>query len=129
MTDHIPQPLPICQQVYGVQNVNLIRDAVVNCYRRFLGSERLYEPHVYCSLQCTLSQLLLDAGRNPLAVKLAISPDRLQPNPFPFFLHESGGDREVAYQKAMQYLMDQPSGSDEEWKHNVLNVYIDYHSV
>lgn len=129
MNNPIPQPLPICQQVYGVQNVNLIRDAVVNCYRRFLGSDALYEPQVYRSLQCTLSQLLLDAGRNPLAVKLAISPDRLQPNPFPFFFSQSGGNREVAYQKAMQYLMDQPAGSDEDWKNNTMNVYIDYHSV
>lgn len=125
----IPQPLQICQRVYGKQNVNQIRDAVVNCYRRFLGSDTIYQPQVYHSLQCTLSQLLIDAGRNPLAVKLPVSPDRLQPNPFPVYLEEADGDKEVAYQKAMQYLMEQPICSDEEWKNNVVNVYIDYHSV
>ena len=129
MTRKIPQPLPVCERVYGVQNVNLIRDAVVNCYRRFVGSDALYEPQIYHSLQSSLSQLLLDAGRNPRAVKLVISPDRLQPNPFPVFWNEAGGDKKVAYQKAMQYLMEQPMCSEEEWKNNVMNVYIDYHSV
>lgn len=125
----IPQPLRICQRVYGKQNVNQVRDAVVNCYRRFLGSDALSHPDVYCALMCVFSDILRDAGRNPNAVKLVVSPDRLQPNPFPVFLNESHGDKEQAYERAMRYVMEQQVQSDDEWRDMVTHIYIDYHSV
>lgn len=124
----VPQPLRVCQQLYGVQNVNQVRDAVVNCYRRFLGySNEWQNPAIYWALQTTLIQLLTDAGRNPKAVRLAISPDRFPANPFPTFYIQTGGDKNKAYELATaQVLTEYPP---QQVKEALTDIYIDFHSV
>lgn len=122
-----PQPVRVCQQLYGVQNVNEVRDAVVECYRRFLGATTEWRnPAIYAAIQRDMAQILSDAGRNPRAVRLALPPDRLTANPFPQYFIETGGDKNRAYEYAMRRVLDTFPSS--QVKQALLNIYIDYHA-
>lgn len=134
MNDHIftlppvPAPLRVCQAVYGVQNVNDVRDAITNCFRRYCGyMSEWNDPAIYATLQWNFVQVLSDAGRNPNAVKLAISPDHFMPNPFFQFYRQTNGDKRRAYEMAVQEVLNKyPSNIVRE---SMLNIYIDFHSV
>lgn len=124
----MPKPLRICQKLYGVQNVNDVRDALINSYRRFFGfGNEWSDPRIYASLQEMMVQVLSDAGRNPRAIRLAIPPDRIMPNPFPTYFIQTNGDKQRAYEMAVnEVLTTYPPGIVKE---ALLHIYIDYHSV
>ena len=72
-------PLPICTQLHGPQNVNDVRDCVLNSIRRFYGTFcDFHQTGLFNMVQGYLVQILKNAGRNPRAVKLAFSPPHLQ---------------------------------------------------
>jgi hypothetical protein len=124
----IPQPVRVCQQLYGVQNVNDVRDAVINSFRRFFGYESEWQdPRIYQAVQSMMVQVLADAGRNPRAIRLALPPDRIMPNPFPTYYAQTGGDKDKAYSLAASEVMS--SYPPSLVKQALLNIYIDYHSV
>jgi hypothetical protein len=127
MTLYIPQPLRVCQELYGVQNILDIRDAMCNCFVRFCGmSSEWMDTRVYFELQRQLVQAITDAGRNPRAFRLAVSPDRVMPNPFPKYLFECNGDKETAYNKATEEVLT--TFPPDMVKQALLHIYIDYHS-
>lgn len=124
----LPQPVRVCQQLYGVQNVNDVRDAVINSFRRFFGFESQWQdPSIYESVQTMMVQILSDAGRNPRAVRLALPPVRIIPNPFPTYYFQTGGDKDQAYTLAVNEVLNSYPG--QIVKESLLNIYIDYHSV
>lgn len=124
----MPQPVRVCQQLYGVQNVNQVRDEVVDCYRRFFGyTTEWRNPAIYASIQRDMAQILSDAGRNPRAVRLALPPDRITANPFPMYFIQTGGDKEQAYEYAMRKVLD--TYPSNQVKQALLHIYIDYHAV
>lgn len=121
----IPNPVKVCQSIYGIQNVNEVRDAVVDSMRRYYGYA-LNEPQIYYILQTYMIQILQDAGRNPKAVRLSIPPERMQSNPFPEY-YIMYMDKKKAYEMAVKKVYEAfPVMSQKE---ALLNIYIDYHSV
>lgn len=122
----IVNPVNVCQSLYGIENVNEVRDAVVDCMRRYYG-DSLDQPDIYYMLQTYMIRILQDAGKNPKAVRLAIPPNRLQSNPFPEYYMIHGGNKEIAYEMAVKKVYKMfPYPSQKE---ALLNIYIDYHSV
>ena len=63
----IPNPVRICQEIYGAQNVMDVRDAVVNSVRRFYG-------------YCEINDLVFDIIQ-PYMVKILMNNMRI------FFIH------------------------------------------
>ncbi len=99
----IPNPVNICQQVYGIQNVNDVRDCIMDSIRRFYGFMcGFHEKNLYYIIQTYLIKVLEDAGRNPKAVKLAISPGRIQADFFVKRYIESNFDKQKAYNMCIQ---------------------------
>lgn len=90
-------PMRICTQIHGAQNVNDVRDCVMNNITRLVGP--LCPLHT-AGLEDTINeyfvQILRNAGKNPSAVKLAIPPSHLQPRFF-FDLYEKHKDKQIAY--------------------------------
>lgn len=126
--EYMPQPLRVCQQLYGVQNVNNVRDAVMSSFRRFLGYEADWtHPQIYQFIQSTLIQILVDAGRNPRAVRLAMPPERITANPFPTYFIQTGGDKQAAYEMAVREVLD--TYPTDQVREALTHIYIDYHSV
>ena len=73
-----------------------------------------------------LVTILEDAGKNPKAVRLAIPPERLQPNIFVARYIETNFDKNKAYELAMKDC--------EKFRPDIAATYkeqcfIDYHSI
>ena len=116
--NNTPNPVKVCQEVYGQENINDVRDCILDSIRRFYGTMcDFHENNLYYIIQSYLVQILKDAGRNPKAVKLPFSPPRLEPNFFLTNYINSGFNKEQAYQMCLQQ-----SG-------NSINCYIDKHSI
>ena len=117
---NIPNPVSICQKIYGEQNVNDVRDATVNSVRRFYG---------YCDdyhiLQPYMVKILIDAGRNPKAVRLSLPPNRIQIDIFPRRYIEQHFDKEKAFPLALKDCENYPIICNELRK----QCFIDYNSV
>ena len=119
----IPNPVRICQEIYGLYNVNDVRDAIVNSVRRFYG---------YCDIndltfdiiQPYMVQILIDAGRNPKAVRLAMPPSIFQLSIFPTRYIDQNFDKEKAYQLALKDCENYPNCNDLRKE-----CFIDYQSV
>ena len=76
----VVNPMRICQQLYGKENVNEVRDCILDSIYRFYGQMCLFHQN---NLSKMINQYLItileDAGRNPDAVKLPVSPSHLEP--------------------------------------------------
>lgn len=76
-------PLKICSDLYGPENVNDVRDCLLDSIRRYYGPFcDFHQQGLFHMINSYLVQILQNAGRNPKAVKLAFSPTRLQPRFF-----------------------------------------------
>ena len=123
----IPNPIPISQKIYGKTNVNEVRDATVNSLRRFYGTFcNINNVQLYGVLQQYMVKILVDAGRNPKAVKLAIPPEQLQLNIFPKHYIQSSFDKDKALLLSYDECKCLPNGVMQK---EMLNCFIDYHSV
>jgi len=123
----IPNPVPICQKIYGVMNVNEIRDAVVSSLRRFYGWMcNMNNDTLYYTIQTYLIKILKDAGRNPKAVKLAMPAEVLQRSIFPKYYIQTKYDKEMALHLSLEECKCFPPAIE---KIETLHCYIDYHSV
>jgi|LauGreDrversion4_2_1035121.scaffolds.fasta_scaffold01798_12 hypothetical protein len=123
----IPNPVKISQKIYGVSNVNDVRDSVVNSLRRFYGYMCDFDQrNIYYTIQTYMIKILEDAGRNPKAVKLALPPVMLEPSIFQKRYFETNFDKDKAFRLALKDCDEYPPGISEK---NALNCYIDYHSV
>jgi hypothetical protein len=72
---NVPNPVKICQRLYGIENVNEVRDCIMDSIYRFYGNMcDFHQRNLNHIVQEYLVQVLKDAGRNPNAVKLAMSP-------------------------------------------------------
>ena len=122
-----PNPVPICQQIYGKNNVNEVRDATVNSLRRFYGWMcNINNSSLYEKIQGYLIKILLDAGRNPKAVRLAIPAEVLEPSIFPKYFIETNYNKDKALELALNECKTFPLRICNKY---ILNCYIDYHSV
>lgn len=123
----IPNPLPISQKIYGKTNVNEVRDATVNSLRRFYGTFcNINNNDLYPTLQEYMVKILVDAGRNPKAVKLPIPPEQLQLNIFPKNYIKSGFNKEKALELSYEACNCLPNGIKQK---EMLNCIIDYYSI
>lgn len=123
----IPNPVSICQQIYGKLNVNDVRDCTLASLRRFYGYMCDFDQkNIYYVIQLYMVKILSDAGRNPKAVKLPLPPTYIEPSIFPKRYIETNFDKEKAYILAIQDCKNFPKGLIQQ---NELNCYIDYHSV
>lgn len=114
-------PLPICTALYGYQNVNDVRDCVLDNIRRYYGPFcDFHQQGLYETIQNYLIQILKQAGRNPNAIKLGIPPPHLQPRFF-FDLYEKSNNKLQAYRQCKLVCED-----NEDCKKHCL---IDYYSV
>jgi hypothetical protein len=94
-----PNPTRICQEIYGMNNVNDVRDCVMDSIYRFYGGMcEFHKNNISKLIQTYLIRILEDAGRNPNAVKLPMSPSHLQPDFFVKRYIETKFDKEKAYQ-------------------------------
>lgn len=126
----IPNPIHVCQKIYGIDNYNEVRDATVNSVRRFYQILNNISPYnqvdLYVLLQEYMVQIIVNAGRNPKSFKLAIPPQRLQKNIFPYFYLHSNFNKEEAFKKSIEEAYQFPPGEREVQLKNIL---IDYHSI
>lgn len=123
----IPNPVKISQKIYGVLNVNDVRNSVVNSLRRFYGYMCEFDKiNIYRVIQSYMVQILEDAGRNPKAVKLPLPPTIIEPSIFQKRYIETNFDKEKAFELSLKDCQKYPQGISDK---NALNVYIDYHSV
>lgn len=76
-------PVQVCSELYGYENVNDVRDCVMNSIRRYYGQFcDFHQTGLQRMIECYMVQILENAGRNPKAVKLALPPSHLQPRFF-----------------------------------------------
>lgn len=123
----IPNPVSICQKIYGVMNVNEVRDAIVNSLRRFYGWMcNINEDFLYNVIQNYMVRILVDSGRNPKAVKLAIPPGVLEPSIFPKYYIQTNYNKDLALKLSLEECYKMCPTSSEK---NAINCYIDYNSV
>jgi hypothetical protein len=94
-------PMNVCTELCGYQNVNEVRSCVMNNIYRLVGP--LCTNHSI-GLQNTINQyliqILVNAGKNPRAVKLAIPPSHLQPRFF-FDMYEKTRNKQQAYESCL----------------------------
>ena len=123
----VPNPVPICQKLYGVMNVNEVRDSVVNSLRRFYGWMcNINDDSLYNIIQSYMVKILVDSGRNPKAVKLALPPEVLQPSIFPKYYMQTNYNKEMALKLSLEECSAMCPSLAEK---NAINCYIDYNSV
>ncbi len=123
----VPNPVPICQQLYGKMNVNEVRDAVVGSLRRFYGWMcNINDNNLYNIIQSYLVKILVDAGRNPKAVRLAMPAEVLEMSIFPKYYMQTNYNKEKALQLSLNECKCFPPAIAEK---NILNCFIDYNSV
>ena len=95
-------PLPVCTELHGPENVNDVRDCVMDSIRRYYGTfSDFHQTGLFNMIQNYMIEILKQAGRNPKAVKLALPPPHLQAA---FFVNRyfETLDKEKAYQLALQ---------------------------
>jgi len=119
----IPNPVRICQEIYGYYNVNDVKDAVVNSVRRFYGYCDQNDI-VYDIVQPYMVKILIDAGRNPKAVKLPMPPSFFQLEIFPLRYIEQNFDKEKAFPLALKDCENYPNCNELRKQ-----CFIDYQSV
>lgn len=123
----VPNPVPICQKIYGKMNVNDVRDSTVNSLRRFYGWMcNINNKSLFQIIQGYMVKILVDAGRNPKAVRLAIPPEILEPSIFPKYYIQTNYDKAKALELSIQECKTYPQGISDKY---LVNVYIDYHSI
>lgn len=123
----VPNPVPICQKLYGVMNVNEVRDASVNSLRRFYGWMcNINDNSLYNIIQSYMVKILKDAGRNPKAVRLSMPAEVLEPSIFPKYYIQNNYDKDLALRLSIEEcsLLCPPLAEK-----NAINCYIDYNSV
>ena len=104
-------PLPVCTEIYGAENVNNVRDCFIDSIYRYNGpSTNMYKDGLNEMIQCSMVDILKQAGKNPKAVRLAIPPSHLQTS---FFVNRyfETRDKEKAYRLALQ-----DCGDNEDFK-------------
>jgi hypothetical protein len=104
-------PLPVCTELHGPENVNDVRDCVMDSIRRYYGTFcDFHQTGLFNMVQTYMVEILKQAGRNPKAVKLALPPPHLQPA---FFVNRyfETLDKEKAYRLCLQ-----DSGNNNEFK-------------
>ena len=112
-----PNPIRICQELYGVENVNDVRDCIMDSIYRFYGRMcEFHQQNLSNMVQLYLIQILKDAGRNPKAVKIAMSPSHLQPDFFVKRYIQTSFNKEKALQLCIQDCGTLRCGSSEECK-------------
>ena len=95
-------PLPVCTEIYGAENVNNVRDCFINSIYRYNGPDsNLYDDKLKEMIQCSMVDILKQAGKNPKAVRLALPPSHLQTSLFANRYVETR-DIEKAYHLALQ---------------------------
>ena len=115
----IPNPVRICQELYGVQNVNEVRDCIMDSIYRFYGAMcEFHKNNLSKIVQSYLIRVLSDAGRNPNAVRLAMSPSHLHPDFCVKRYMETKFDKEKAYQLCLEDCSNLRPGISTECKTN-----------
>ena len=113
----VPNPVKICQELYGLENVNDVRDCIMDSIYRFYGNMcDFHQRNLNTIIQQYLVQVLKDAKRNPNAVKLAMSPSRLQPSFFVKRYMESKFDKNKAFELCIRDCHTLREGLDDECK-------------
>ena len=124
---NFPNPVKVCQRLYGPENVNNVRDCVMDSIYRFYGSMcEFHQRNLSKLIEEYLIQILRDAGRNPNAVKLAMSPQHLEPTFFVNRYIESKFDKKKAFELCIRDCKTLRCGSSEACK---VNCIIDHDSV
>lgn len=122
-----PNPIRICQELYGVENVHEVRDCIMDSIYRFYGRMcEFHQRNLSNMVQLYLIQVLQDAGRNPNAIKLAMSPSHLQPDFFVKRYMQTSFDKEKALQLCIQDCSALREGSCEDCK---IGCIVDRNSV
>jgi hypothetical protein len=99
-------PLPICSHLYGMENVNEVRDCVMNSiYRRYGPFCNFHQRGLYEMIQNYMVQILVNANRNPRAIKLALPPSHLQPSFF-YDLYLQTFNKVESYNKCVEMCRD-----------------------
>jgi hypothetical protein len=125
--NNAPNPVKICQRLYGIENVNEVRDCIMDSIYRFYGNMcDFHQRNLNNIIQEYLVQVLKDAGRNPNAVKLAMSPSHLQPSFFVKRYLESKFDKQKAFEMCMQDCRQLRDGKSDECK---ISCVVDQNSV
>lgn len=123
----IPNPVPICQKLYGKMNVNEVRDSVINSIRRFYGWMcNINNNSIYNIIQSYMVKILIDAGRNPKAVRLAIPPEVIELSIFPKYYIKTNYNKDLALKLSLEECQTLCPDLIEK---NSINCYIDYNSV
>ena len=114
-------PIQVCSEIYGPENLLNVRDCVMNSIRRYYGVFcDFHQAGLQKMIECYMIQIIKNAGRNPKALKLALPPPHLQA---PFFVNRyfETLDRQKAYQ---QCLVDCKGDKDCQQ-----NCYIDMNAM
>lgn len=114
-------PLPVCTELNGAENVNDVRDCVMDSIRRYYGPFcDFHQTGLFNMIQKYMVDILKQAGRNPKAVKLALPPSHLQPA---FFVNRyfETFDKEKAYRLALN-----DCGDDTDCK---MHCYVDMRAI
>ena len=116
-------PIQVCSELYGYENLLDVRDCIMNSINRFYGNGVFCNYHqegLLNSIECYMVQIIKNAGRNPNALKLALHPFRSQAR---FFVQRylESLDKQKAYNQCM---IDCGNNKDCQ-----LNCYIDSKSV
>jgi hypothetical protein len=127
----IPNPVMICQKVYGLKNINEVKDAMTHSMRRFYGPMCDFNDfnnpnNIYDIIQTYIVKIIKDAGRNPKAIKLQLPPSILEPSIFPKYYIDTNYNKELSLKLSIEECNRYPIGLSDKY---LLHCYIDYHSV
>ena len=116
-------PIQVCSELYGYENLLDVRDCVMESINRFYGNGVFCDYHQVGLLKMIeeyMVQIIKNANRNPNAVKLALPPYRYQAR---FFVERylESLDKKKAFNQCMIVC-----GNNKECQ---LNCRIDYESV
>lgn len=120
----IPNPVLICQKLYGIKNINEVKDAMAHSMRRFYGL--MCDLNNFDIIQTYIVKIIKDAGRNPKTLKIQLPPPLLEPSIFPKHYINTNYNKELSLKLAIEECNCYPVGISEKYLNNC---YIDYHSI
>jgi hypothetical protein len=95
-------PVQVCSELHGYQNLNEVRNCIMNSIYRFYGPFcDFHQAGLYNMIQSYMVEIIKNAGRNPKALKLPLSIPIFEPRFFVTRYFELL-DKEKAYQYCLQ---------------------------
>jgi len=94
-------PIQVCTQLYGSQNIQDVRDCVMDSIYRFYGPMcDFHQAGLYKTVQSYMVEIIKNGGRDPRSLRLPLSVPLFQPR---FFMERylESLNKEDAYQQCL----------------------------